>query len=247
VLLDYDGSLAAIVDDPARAMPLPAARAALGALANEVARVAVISGRTVEFLRRALNVSGIEYIGLYGMQRLVDGAVVVHHDAEPYVSRVADAVRRARRELPPELVEPKDALTVTLHFRTAPDRAEDVQTLAASLAGELGLRAVPGRLAVELRPPIDVDKGTATRDASRGMRSVLFAGDDHGDLAAFTALDELIALGEIDHAIRVAVHSDEAPPELLRRADITVGGPAELAVLLDDLAVAIRERRRRAR
>ena len=70
----------------------------------------------------------------------------------------------------------------------------------------------------------------------------MLAGDDHGDLAAFDALDELIALGEIDDAVRVGVHSDEAPPELLAaRADIVVDGPEALVGLLDDLVVEIRE------
>lgn len=247
VFVDFDGSLAPIVDDPARARPLPAARAALDALARELARVAVVSGRPVDFLERALELDSVEYFGIYGMQRLVDGRPVAHPDAAPFEASIADALAAARRELPPELVEAKGGLTFTMHYRTAPERAAAVIALSDSLARDFGLRAVPGRLAVELRPPIEVDKGTVTRDESRDLDHVAFVGDDHGDLVAFDALDELIALGGLESAVRVAVQSDEAPPELLRRADVVVASPTALAELLGELVAEISDRRRRAR
>jgi hypothetical protein len=62
---------------------------------------------------------------------------------------------------------------------------------------------------------------------------VMVAGDDWGDLDAFTVLRE----GGHD-AVIVAVTSDEAPPGLVDRADVVVAGPPQLVGLLAQLASA---------
>ena len=81
----------------------------------------------------------------------------------------------------------------------------------------------------ELRPAVHSDKGDAVDRvvADSGTRSVLVAGDDLGDLAAFTAASRLAGEG-----FRVAVRSAEAPPELLAEADLVVEGPAGLQEFL---------------
>src|SRR5207237_8443168 len=50
VLVDFDGTLSPIVEDPAAARPLPGAGEALAELARRYARVAVGSGRPGSFL-----------------------------------------------------------------------------------------------------------------------------------------------------------------------------------------------------
>jgi trehalose 6-phosphate phosphatase len=84
---------------------------------------------------------------------------------------------------------------------------------------------------LELRPPIDANKGTAVRALLEraGLRRALYAGDDTTDLDAFFALDGL------ELAVRIAVASDEAPDELGRAADIVVDGPEGLAAVLAKL------------
>ena len=47
---DFDGTLAPIVTDPATARPAPGAIEALARLAGRYRRVAVVSGRPLEFL-----------------------------------------------------------------------------------------------------------------------------------------------------------------------------------------------------
>jgi trehalose 6-phosphate phosphatase len=61
-----------------------------------------------------------------------------------------------------------------------------------------------------------------------------FLGDDLGDLPAFDALDRLAARSGAD-VLRVAVRSEEAPPELLARADLVVDGPPGALALLEEL------------
>jgi trehalose 6-phosphate phosphatase len=95
------------------------------------------------------------------------------------------------------------------------------------------LEALPARKAIELRPPLRRDKGTALTEAAAGLDAACFLGDDRGDLAAFDALDRMAADGA--HVARVGVRSPEMPEELAQRADVVVDGPQGALELLQAL------------
>jgi trehalose 6-phosphate phosphatase len=127
---------------------------------------------------------------------------------------------------------------VAVHTRRVADPqrwATPVDQTARQIADRHGLEVVPGKLVWELRPAVPSDKGDAVRRvvAESGARSVVVAGDDLGDLAAFAAAAQLAAEG--GDALRVAVRSAEAPPELLADADLVVDGPTGLRDFLDRL------------
>jgi trehalose 6-phosphate phosphatase len=86
-------------------------------------------------------------------------------------------------------------------------------------------------MVLEVRPPVDADKGTAVRRllADRGLKRALYAGDDTTDLDAFRAV------GGLEVGVRVAVRSAEAPAGLEEAADLVVEGPAGLAPILERL------------
>jgi trehalose 6-phosphate phosphatase len=90
-----------------------------------------------------------------------------------------------------------------------------------------------GRQSLELRPPLPTSKGTVVAEAAAGLEAACFLGDDHGDLTAFDALDELAESGAT--TLRVGVRSEEAPEELLDRADLVVDGPEQVVELLRSL------------
>jgi trehalose 6-phosphate phosphatase len=107
----------------------------------------------------------------------------------------------------------------------------------AALAARTGLAMEPGRYVLELRPP-GTDKGTTLRALvrERAARSVLFCGDDLGDLAAFAAVRELRADGI--PGCTVCSSSPESAP-VAAAADMVVDGPAGIVALLCALADAI--------
>jgi trehalose 6-phosphate phosphatase len=229
VLTDFDGTLARIVDDPAEARPVDGAVDALAALAARYATVAVISGRPVSFLRSVLPES-LELVGLYGIEWLRGGEIVDHPDVAPWRPVIARAADAAVDELPDDVrVEPKGPL-VTLHYRTAPHRAEEVERWATRRALVDGLVAHTGKMSIELTPPLSIDKGTTVRALAAGRRAVCFVGDDIGDLPAFAVLAELRAAGVETAAI--AVRSAEAPEEVLAVADAVIDGPAAAVAVL---------------
>lgn len=231
ILLDFDGTLAPIVDDPARAVPLPAAPEILTALHATYRRVAIVSGRPVAYLQAHL-AAGPELVGLYGLERSRGGAVEVHPDAVAWRRTVDDLAAEAAGVLPAELVEHK-GLSLTLHVRPRPELASTVDAWAAAAAARSGLHVRRARMSAELHPPVDADKGTVVDGLLDGCAAACFIGDDVGDLPAFDALDRFAASGGT--AFRVVVESAETDPSLLARADAVVAGPLAVVALLRSL------------
>ena len=242
IFLDFDGTLSEIVYVPSDARPLPGVREMLAQLASRYKLVAVVSGRSARQLLEWLG-PDVEIWGTHGAERAVGVRVELSEAVAPYeelMRRVFDDARRRMGELALEgtVLEDKTVM-VGLHFRAARDREQAqraLDELADDLANTYGLRRAGGRLAYELRPPIDLSKSEVVLRRSReaSLNAVAFAGDDRVDLPAFDALDRLQDDGL--STLRIAVRSDEAPAELLKRADVIVDGPAGMLDLLGRLA-----------
>lgn len=232
---DFDGTLAEIVPHPDDAVPRPEALPVLHALVARFDLVAVVSGRPVDFLMDRLPVPGLALVGQYGLERLDGGRIVEHPEVERYADRISAVADRAEAELPDVYVERKGRAAVTLHWRMGVEQSAAGALWAAEAAAATGLVAHPGRMSVELRPPIEVDKGSVVAQMTVGRRIAAFAGDDRGDLAAFAALATLVDRGALVDAVRIGVRSAEAPPELEAATDVTVDGPAGLVALFSAL------------
>jgi len=244
--LDFDGTLAPIVEDPDLARPADGAPGALRKLASRVGTVAIVTGRpapvAVDLLElRASDPDNVFVLGHYGLQRwTAAGGVRVEKTPD------AAAVSAVREELPSLLkdagapdgvvIEDKgESLAVHVRRTARPDDAFALlRGPLASLAAAHGLRLEPGRMVLELRPP-GVDKGVVVEALARerGAAAVCYAGDDLGDLAAFHALDRLRERGVA--ALKVCSGFGEVP-QLQARADLVLDGPAELVRFLDGLA-----------
>lgn len=236
VLVDFDGSLAPIVTRPEDARPLPGVVDVLARLATRLGRVAVVSGRPVGFLVERLPVPGALFVGLYGMEQVHNGERTVDPRVVEYLDATKAAVEELQARLPNELVEPKSGVSVTLHWRPAPERADELLAVAGEVAARNNLTLLRTRMAVEIRPPVAIDKGASTYELVAGFGTAAFAGDDTGDLPAFAALTRATATGALERAIRIGVTSSEAPPELRDAVDLTVDGPAGLLALLARVA-----------
>ncbi|MER5468005.1 trehalose-phosphatase [Streptomyces sp. NPDC002685] len=246
VALDFDGTLAPIVPDPDQARAHPDAVPALAALAPKVASVAVVTGRPAGVAVRHGGFAGVP-----GLEHLV---VLGHYGAERWdaVSGTVTApaphpgVATVRAELPGFLdgigawqgtwIEEKGR-AVAVHTRRAADPQAAFEALReplAELAARHGLIVEPGRMVLELRPP-GMDKGVALLEYVReiGAEAVLYAGDDLGDLPAFSAVDKLRSDGV--PGLLVCSGSSEVG-ELAERADLVVDGPPGVVRLLAALA-----------
>jgi trehalose 6-phosphate phosphatase len=216
ILLDVDGVLAPIVERPEDASVPAETRRELERLRAEYALVAAVTGRQSEDARRVVGVDGLTIVGEHGLE--------LEPEAEAWVERLdafLDGVA-----WPSE----RKRLTASFHYRTHPRPLQARKELGAvaELAASQGFRPCWGRKVLEIRPPVDADKGTAVRRLLERHRldRALYAGDDTTDLDAFRALDPL------ELAVRVAIASPEGPPELAAAADLVVADPPALLELL---------------
>jgi trehalose 6-phosphate phosphatase len=175
-------------------------------------------------------------VGLYGLERSGrDGTIKPERAAERWRSAVEAAASRLASAAPTGVVVEPKGLAVTVHWRRAPEAGAWAQAAATDEAARTGLRAHPGRMSVELRPDVAIDKGTVTRQLTAGCSAACYVGDDLGDLPAFAALADL-ARHEGKATVSIAVVDDESAPEVLEAADLTVNGPAEALQVLTWLA-----------
>ncbi|MBI4728308.1 MAG: trehalose-phosphatase [Acidobacteria bacterium] len=237
LFLDFDGTLSEIVLDPGEARAARGASSVLARLARSWRSVVVVSGRSAADLARRVRAPGVRLLGLHGVEEIRDGEVRVLPRAEAARAAVERAAARLERDLAGVRgahLERK-GLALAVHFRRArdPEEAERIagSAVVAAAAAE-GLAVVSGRMILEVRAREGGDKGDALRRIAReeGLRAILVAGDDVGDLPAFRAA------GELEACCRVAVASDESPAELTGEADLVVGSPADLVALLRRLA-----------
>lgn len=243
LITDIDGTISAIAPTPFEAVVHDDARLALEHLTELLEAVAVVSGRAPADGAAMVGLAGLTYIGNHGLERIVRGAPWTHPVAEaarPAIAaallEIEEAVRRAG-EAPWLIIENK-GVTGTVHYRLAEDQeaaAALLGPLAAVIAERHGLRVVPGRMIVELRPALAVNKGTAIRDLVQdlGLRGVVFFGDDVTDVDGFVALRALRESGAVA-TLSVGVLGDETPEVVRQHVDATVPGvPACAAVLLE--------------
>lgn len=234
---DFDGVLAPIAEDPSSVRPVDGLVEALGELRLHVDRLAIVSARPVAFLQHRLaGLSGATLYGLYGLEsRQPDGTSHVDPAAAECVPLIAELVEQARAELPPEIRVEDKRLSLALHYRTAPHLQDVVDRWGADRADEHGLRAQRGRMVIELKPPVDRDKGTVLAEEIADLSSAWYFGDDLGDLRAFDALDAREATDASFRGVRVAVANPETGAALSERADLVVESPDALLGLLRDL------------
>lgn len=245
VLTDLDGTLAAIRPRPEDVTIVDGAREALTALARRAALVAVVSGRGIDDLIRIVAVPEIAYAGNHGMEFRRPGRdPAPDPDAarhRPALERFASRFRGAFDDHDIE-VEDK-GVTLSLHYRRSGDRERAARFLTGTVAPAArddGLVPTPGRMILEIRPPVKLDKGTAARAlvAESGARRALFMGDDHTDLDASRALRAMCEEGLLDEAVSIGVDGDEVPREVVDEADLVVNGPCGALQVLRDLGQA---------
>ena len=196
--LDFDGTLAPIVERPDAARLAPPTRAALSRLAARAkGALAVISGRGLDDLDALLAPLRLPASGSHGAERRDaagrlhrrPGAAAALSDIRPRFTAFA-----ARYDL---LLEDKPA-GLALHFRARPELEHEARTLADALADEAALRVVHGHMVAELVPR-GTDKGAALRafmaEPPFAGRLPLAVGDDVTDEDAIVAAQAMGGFG----------------------------------------------------
>jgi trehalose 6-phosphate phosphatase len=186
VALDFDGTLAPIVRDRARAGMRPRTRRLLAQVAARWP-TAVISGRGLADLRARLEgVPARWLVGNHGAEGL--GPLPGRARLRRQVARWREALQEVAAVHAGVEVEDK-GLSLAVHYRNAARPAAARRALVAAAAGLRGARVHEGKRVVNLVSPEAPDKGTAIERLARRSRAqaLLFVGDDETDEHGFAA------------------------------------------------------------
>jgi trehalose 6-phosphate phosphatase len=204
IFLDFDGTLAPVVNDPSKASMPPQTLQALTSLASlEKVSLAIISGRGLADLKARVGLPNLIYAGNHGLEISGPGMYYI----QPVAAKRAQALTELLADLQRRMehisgvqVENK-GLSASVHYRRAPaDKLREIyQLINAAVSGSRGLfQMSPGLRVYEIRPRVTWHKGKAVswiREAwaKRGALA-MYVGDDVTDEDAFLALPEGITI-----------------------------------------------------
>jgi trehalose 6-phosphate phosphatase len=237
VLLDVDGTLSPIAERPEFAIVSPTTRRVVTELARSPdTHVALISGRSARDARRLVGVADVWVIGNHGIEvARPHSDPTVRADIARFEPQLAKAVEEcnAIADVAPGVIVEDKHWTLSVHYRLADHSiVPAISAHVARVAEHLGLRITAGKEVLEIRPPVDINKGTAGVELARELHaldagaSIFCAGDDRTDEDTFVDL-------RIANASAVTVHvaSSEAPPTTA--AEFVVNNPDEVRTLLE--------------
>ncbi len=220
---DFDGTLAPIVPLPDAARTPTAIYLAMRHLC-EIASVAVITGRSVADIRERLDFAPKYLVGNHGAEGLPDAdwAEGSTDDAVAWTRQI-DAVRD---RLPPGISVEDKGHSLSLHYRTAPDREAAKQAIDALVPTlSPAPRVIGGKCVVNLLPKNAADKFDALLALQRheGAGNALFIGDDETDENVFRrALPDWLTIRvghETPSAAAYCLNSQNEMTSLIQRID----------------------------
>lgn len=243
---DIDGTIAPIVAHPADAVVPARFKTLLRALVARLGSVAFVTGRALDDGRRMVDVEGAAYVGTHGLEVVAaDGSSFTEPQAERYVDAVQRIAALAAAELEGvDGVVLEDKRTVlAVHYRLAPDADRARHEIVARVvepARAAGLAISTGHFVYEVRPPLPVTKGTATRRllAAGDPVTAVFCGDDLTDVTGFEAVHSWAAADARRYACAVAAVTAETPRPVTEAADVQVAATEGMYEFLGRLLAA---------
>lgn len=243
LITDMDGTISPLVLVPDDAEVTARSRDLLAGLEPLLTLVAVISGREVADVRRRVGLDALTYIGNHGLEQWHDGQVQYAPEALPYRESIEQVIAALDSLLLPGMQLEDKIVTLSIHYRRAhdPTAAEALAAPLRALAQAQGLAFFEGKRVFELRPPLEIDKGTAFMrlvDEHR-LDAAIFMGDDTTDADALRAARDLRAAGVCD-TLALGVASEDTPAAVRASADVLVQGVSSVEDFLDELLKARR-------
>ena len=228
MLLDYDGTLTPIVNQPDMAvLPTDTRKSLLELRHREKYIIGIISARSLEDIINRVGIDDLMYGGNHGLEMRGPGLNFVHPEATQLTGSVNEAYERLQQgvaDMAGVLIEHK-GLTLTVHYRSTPDGlVHEVKESVAAVVGPFiesgSLIIAPGKKALEIRPDVAWDKGKAIsrlQEAFPEAPLTVFFGDDLADEAGFTAVQDSGGLGIFVGPAReptVALYQVDSPREV---------------------------------
>ncbi|MFQ5473338.1 MAG: trehalose-phosphatase [Dehalococcoidia bacterium] len=247
VFTDIDGTLSPIVDNPDEAYVPAEIQNHLRSLMAEGVIVSMITGRSLDIARRIVGVPVRAYAASHGIDVWVDGESVRPSRVEAWERKARQALAelRAIEGVSGITIEDKE-FGLAIHYRRSGDRAsvrESILSAISESASASEFEVHEGRMLVELRPKLDISKGTAVTDLVERFdaKGIVCLGDDVTDIDMFEAVGEFRGGDRL--GVSIAVRSEEADERVLGSADYWVEGVEGVQWLLGEIVSALPRQR----
>jgi trehalose 6-phosphate phosphatase len=226
LFLDFDGTLAPIVADPATAQMSDAVRDALQRIVErDSILTTIISGRAVEDLYVRIRVDNLIYSGNHGLEIFGRGLRFVEPEADArreQLRRLTELLAGRLRHIPGVIVEEK-GLTTSIHYRQAAesDLPAIEQAVRASVAtAGAWFRLGVGREIFEIVPRTGWHKGAAVKWILKKFEDdgylPVYIGDDNSDEDAFAVLPDGVTVRVGSQSATCAQYGVPGPAEVYR-------------------------------
>ncbi len=229
LITDFDGTISETAPTPQQAEVSPLCRQYLSALCNQLALVAAISGRPAIEVRDMVKIDGMVYIGNHGLERWSGGLSEFPREAQNYFEVVKAAIEELTPLLSIEGISIQDkGITATIHYRLCPEPQSAEKDILSALENSphaRRLQIMQEKMAIDLLPPVKVNKGTATLDLIQryNLQGGIYLGDDQTDFDAFRAIRSASRDSDFQ-GFAIGITSQEMPQELEAEADFTLNG-----------------------
>ncbi len=196
LFLDVDGTLVELAATPYEVRVDDALKSLLGEVAVRLGGgVALVSGRSIEYLDELFSPLRLPCAGLHGVERRKSsGAMSGASFHDSHLDRARTALGTLVQSHPGTLLEDKGR-TIAVHFRLAPQFAPEVREKVAAVAAVLGTNyhVQAGDMMLEIKPR-GFDKGGAVKaflqEPPFSGRTPVYVGDDLTDLFGFKVVDD---------------------------------------------------------
>jgi alpha,alpha-trehalase len=204
LFLDYDGTLVPITRSPGQARMTESTRSLLKDLVSlPRVRLAVISGRSLQDIKKQVSLKGIVYAGNHGLEIEAPGAkarCLVPPAGKKAIRLIYRDLKHALSGIPGILLEDKRDI-LSIHYRLAAKaRVRKIRSIVKNivrpfvLQKKLNLSA--GKKVIEVLPPVSWNKGHAVSCLLRTAKTVwrekkimpVYIGDDITDENAFRTI-----------------------------------------------------------
>ena len=246
LITDLDGTISQIAPTHKQAVVSSLCRQYLSELRDTLPLIAVVSGRAAAIVQQMVGLDGIVYIGNHGMERWITDHTEYSSETNAYISLIKAAVD----ELAPVLsvagvyIEDKK-ISATLHYRLSP-QPETTRKQAINLLQKSSqlkaLRIVPGRMVIDILPPVEINKGTALEELIKEyqLKGGIYLGDDLTDVDAFRMMHTASADSDF-RGLAIGITSPEMPEQLLKEVDFTLNSTTDVVNLLKWLSPTVRQ------
>lgn len=194
IFLDFDGTLAPIVENPPDAKILPCIKDTIEILTSKF-QIYIISGRSRLDVKEKVGISNCKFVGAHGFDMSeIHSQEIVSQDVLNMIQDVFEQFKKEFGSIEGVILE-NHHFTLTIHYRKVKDisiHEHLFEKVKKIMINYHNLKITFGKMVIEIRPKIDWNKGKAVEKIlqEQSNKFSIYLGDDITDEDAFKYLKD---------------------------------------------------------